>query len=197
MSIWIITKTMREQERFCLPTPCSHVFSLVYPTFPTVCAPHMRFGLHDHFALTTIPSSCSASSCLSLPTKCFNINICKSSIPFPSIFSIFISLNRCYQAHTHTHPLPYSIPLFTMISLCWTAIKSYKGQSLALLTQYWYFHHVHMITISFPTLISKMPNLLGDTWDSLDHLKLTWGCSRLLETTWECLGIFLDLCQVV
>ena len=64
------------------------VFSLVYPAFPAVCAPHVRFGSHDHFALTTIPSSSSASSRLSPPRKSFNIDICKSPTSSHSIFSI-------------------------------------------------------------------------------------------------------------
>ena len=45
-------------ERFCLSTlihmlkeAMPFVFSLVHPTFPIVCTPHMRFGSHDHFAL--------------------------------------------------------------------------------------------------------------------------------------------------
>ena len=114
------------------------VFSLVYPTFPIVCTPHVRFGSCDHFALTTIPSS-STSSCLCPPIKSFNID--NVSLLHHLILSFlfkcdFIGLSKCDQACTCTCPLPCPIPPFTTTNLCRTAIKRYKGQFLVLLTQY-------------------------------------------------------------
>ena len=116
-----------------------------------MCAPHVRFGSRDHFALTTIPS---ASSRLSPPLKCFNIYV---SLLHHLLFKCdLIGLNS-YQAHTHTHPLPCPIPRFTTTKLCRTAIKRYKGQFLALLTQYC-FHYVYMIIIPSSALPSSPPH---------------------------------------